>query len=282
MKLTDKYYSGREVQRMLGITEPSLRNLVNQKRLRKVIPPGRKTGLYLKTDVDTFAAKWEAFLMAKELPKATFGVSKVEDMEAENELAKKTNIAGAEMTASVRQSWLAIVPEGDYHVRYNNQIVAFLRVLPLKHEYIDPFMDREILERELSPKHIETLVSGKSVEMFVIGITSEPDVSETTRTHYMFVLLRGLAHELEKLGHSGVIITKVYAKTSSPTGIAMATHIGMQEYAPRAGKTLKLILDVEKSDSYLIRMYKKGLAEWKQGQETPRGKKDKKPVLPNV
>jgi len=35
--LRERYYSGRDVQRKLGITEPALRNLVNQKKLKKVV-----------------------------------------------------------------------------------------------------------------------------------------------------------------------------------------------------------------------------------------------------
>jgi hypothetical protein len=34
-KLGERFYSGREVQRKLGITEPALRNLVNQKKVEE-------------------------------------------------------------------------------------------------------------------------------------------------------------------------------------------------------------------------------------------------------
>src|SRR5437763_14964067 len=86
VKFSDRYYTGREVQRKLGITEPALRNLVQQKRLRKIYPPGRKTGLYLKLDVDTFAEKWEAFLFSREPPQITFHLAQAVDTEAENDL----------------------------------------------------------------------------------------------------------------------------------------------------------------------------------------------------
>lgn len=39
----------------------------------------------------------------------------------------------------------------------------------------------------------------------------------------------------------------------TPTSIAMAIHVGMQEYALRIGKRLRFVLDE----------YKKGLADWR-------------------
>ena len=58
-------------------------------------------------------------------------------------------------------------------------------------------------------------------------IHNEPDIDETIRMHYMLVLLRGAAEQLKKLGRRGVIIRKVYARSQTPTGIAMAIHGGM-------------------------------------------------------
>src|SRR5689334_22545915 len=111
-KLSDRYYTGREVQRKLGITEPALRNLVNQKKLRKIKPPGRQYGVYLKEEVDTYAEKWFAFLTAEEPPKTTFEIPTAEDMTAVYELSKRA--IGATMDAETRQEWLAKNPESCY------------------------------------------------------------------------------------------------------------------------------------------------------------------------
>ncbi|HET7639822.1 MAG TPA: hypothetical protein VFK47_13935, partial [Ktedonobacteraceae bacterium] len=98
---------------------------------------------------------------------------------------------------------------------------------------------------------------------------SEPDVSEETRMHYMLVLLRGAGSELKKPGQQGVIFTKIYARSQTPTGIAMAIHANMEEYKPmpRTGKLVRFVLNIDNSNSYLARMYKEGLEEWKKEQE---------------
>jgi len=267
MKLTDKYYSGREVQRLLGITEPSLRNLVNQKKLRKVIPPGRKTGLYLKADVDAFAAKWEAFLMAKEPPKTTFRIARIEDLEIEEDLDTRS-IGPGGVTADIKRTWLAVNGESDYHVFYNDKLVAYLWLLPIKEDVMIPYLEGKIQWRDIRPEDIVKFEPGKPIPLYALGIASEPDVSEETRMHYMFVLLRETGEELKKLGRRGIIIPKVYARSQTPTGIAMCLHIGMEPYKPmpRTGKLMRFELDVETADTFLANMYREGLAEWKKEQ----------------
>lgn len=262
-KLSDRYYTGREVQRKLGITEPALRNLVNQRKLRKVTPPGKQHGVYLREEVDTYAEKWMAFLTAEEPPKTTFEVAKPEDMEAENQLAQRAIGSPGRMTPDIRRLWLARNPEGHYLLKHNKKLVAFFWILPIKHETLIAFMDGKIRGGEITPDDIETFEPGKPVECLIVGIASEPDVGGITRMHYVQHLLRGTKKEIGKLGQKGIIITKIYATSDSPTGIATAIHAGMSEYGPRIGKRLRFIMNVESSTSFLLDDYKKALAIWK-------------------
>jgi hypothetical protein len=265
-KISDRYYSGREVQRILSITEPALRNLVKQRKLRKIVPPGREYGVYLKEEVNTYAEKWLAFLTVKEPPKTIFTRATEQDMEEEQELARRAIGSPGLMTSEIRRAWLAVCPEGDYHLRHNNKLVAYFRILPVKHERLIEFMEGKIRGGEITADDIDPFEPGKPVECFLVGIASEPDVGELTRMHYVEHLIRGTLRELEELGRKGYIVTKIYATSDTPTGIAMAIHAGMEEYGQRIGKRLRFELDPEKSQSFLIDGYKKGLAEWKKEQ----------------
>ena len=211
-------------------------------------------------DVDTLVEKWEAFLMSRVPPQITFHLAQLEDMEAENELDRRA-VGGAGMTADVRKAWLAVNSEGDYHVRYDNKLVAFLRLLPLKEQTLRSFMNGEMRGREIPTEAVETFEPGKAVDCLVIGVASEPDVNDITRSHYMLVLLRGVASELRKLGQRDIRIRTIYATSESPTGIAMALHVGMQELPPRLGKRIRFMLSVEQSPSFLANAYREGLAE---------------------
>ena len=84
--------------------------------------------------------------------------------------------------------------------------------------------------------------------------------------HYVRMLIRGTMRELEKLGRNGVIITKLYGTSDTPTGIAMAIHSGMKEYGPKSGKRLRFVIDLEQQNTLIFSKYKEGPAKWKQEQ----------------
>ena len=261
-KLSDRYYSGREVQRILGITEPALRNLVNQKKLRKVTPPGRQTGVYLKEEVDTYAEKWFAFLTDAEPPKTSFEIGKPEDMDAVYELSLRA--IGQTMNAQIRREWLAKNPESCYVVKHSDKVVAFFHLLPVKHDKLMDFMEGKIRGWEITAADVETFEPGRPTECLII-IASEPDVNETTRKHYVRVLLRGIKRRFEELGRQGIILTSFYATSQTPTGIAMAMHAGMENLGPKLGKRQKFVMHTESSTSFLLDDYKAAL---KQHQQT--------------
>src|SRR5260370_39578515 len=119
-KWNENYYSGREVQKILGITEPSLRNLVNQRKIRKIIPPGRRNGVYLKAEIDKYAEKWLAFLAAEEPPKTVFRMARSEDMIAQENLDTRT-IGPGGMPVETLKAWLDANGESDYHVYPNKK-----------------------------------------------------------------------------------------------------------------------------------------------------------------
>jgi hypothetical protein len=242
--LSDRYYSGREVQRILGIKEPALRNLVNQKRLRKIIPPGRQTGVYLKEEVDTYAEKWLAFLTDAEPPKTTFEIAKPEDMDAVYELSLRA--IGQTMNAEVRRQWLAKNPENCYIVKHGDKVVAFFHLLPMEHNRLMEFMDGKIRGWDITANDVEAFKPKHPIECLLI-IASEPDVNETTRRHYVTVLLRGIKRQLKELGQRGIILTNFYATSQTPTGIAMALHAGMKSLSPTIGKRQKFVMNTNDS-----------------------------------
>ena len=268
MKLGDKYYTGREVQEKLSITEPALRNLVNQKKIKKIVPPGRQYGVYLKQEIDRFAEKWEAFLSAKEPPKTIFRVATIGDIAAEQQLGIRA-IGTNGMPVETKRAWFIANGESDYHVYHNNKLVAFLFFVPIRHAIIDQFMQGVIHWRDLNPEtDIMQYKAGEAVDLFVQGIASDPDATKAARMHYMFVLLRGTGEALKQLGMRGIIFRKVYARSQTVPGIAMAIHAGMKEYEPMptTGKLTRFVLDVTSSHSFLAHKYKEGLAEWQEQQ----------------
>ncbi len=264
-KVSDRYYSGRDTQRKLGITEPALRNLVTQRKIRKVIPPGKQYGMYLKEEIDTYAEKWLAFLTAQDPPKSVFEIGGTEDMEAVYDLAKRA-ITPSTMNAELRKSWLDKNPESCYIVKHNNKVVAFFHLLPVKHDTLMQFMDGKIRGWNITAENVEPFEEEKSVECLAI-IASDPDVGEDARMHYVATLIRGIIREVNKLGTRGIVITAIYATSETPTGIAMSIHAGMEQFGEKIGKRIKFKMDVKTSQSFIAESYRRGFEEWKKAQK---------------
>jgi hypothetical protein len=221
--------------------------------------------VYLREEVDTYAEKWFAFLTDQEPPKTVFEVGKPEDMDGVYDLSKRA--IGQTMDADTRRGWLAKNPQCCYIVKHKEKVVAFIHILPLKHDTLIDFMAGKIRGWDLKGEDVEAFEPGKALECW-LAIASEPDVAEITRMHYVRVLLRGIRRELGELGRRGVILSKFYATSATPTGIAMAFHAGMEEDGTRLGKRLAFTLETKKSKSFLLDSYKEGFAEWEKSQKT--------------
>jgi hypothetical protein len=273
-KTTDEYYTASQVKKILNIKNSTLYNYVYKGALQRVIPPGRKQGVYLRSEVDALAKSLQTYFVVENASKPSesrrgdtvFETARSEDMEAEYALSQRA-IGHTTMNDEVRRIWLNKNPESDFVVKHQGDVVAFFRLLPIKHERLMMFMRGEIRGWDISAEDVETFEPGKPVECIVMGVASEPDEDETTRKLYVSRLLRGVMRVLEKLGRKGIIITKIYATSDTPTGIAMSIHAKMTPFGNPIGKRLTFVLDVATSDLSILQPYKGGLAAWKAEQE---------------
>ncbi len=289
----NELYTSTEARKKLGISASTLTNLVNKGIIEKVTPPGYEHGFYTKRSVDAYHEEQQLFKKSfrlkaegppdlqkteepdktasseqdttKETSKPMFVLATAADMEEVYKLAQRA-INRITPNAEVRQAWLMKNPESSFLVKHNNKIVAFFHLLPVEPESLKEFIEGKIRGWEIRYEDIETFEPGKPLECFVI-IASEQETDKATRENYVRVLIRGIMRKLEELGQRGVIITKVYATSETPTGIAMSMHSGMKELDIKLGKRLAFMIDIDKSNSRLLRGYKRELAKWKKEQE---------------
>src|SRR5439155_8572965 len=126
-------YSASEAREKLGgIAPESLKRLVDDGKIRKVVPPGnKKRGMYIKEDVDRLAEAMEEFiemhLMAPQIEGAGFEVVQAQ---GEDDIRETTQIARQHFGENAygverRMQWFRKVPNGDYVLKYNGVIVGY-------------------------------------------------------------------------------------------------------------------------------------------------------------
>ena len=99
-----------------------------------------------------------------------------------------------------------------------------------------------------------------------MGMATTPETEKQRRTLYGAKLIHGLLDFLRHLVEQHIIITKLYATSVTPTGIAILRHAGFQEIG-QIGKRIAFELDTMTSHSQLATAYRKSL-----NSEAPLGK----------
>lgn len=263
------FYTAHEAYTKLDVSEGMLYNYVRAGTLERVVPPGRKQGFYRKVQVDKLADELHGFFGEKGAAEIVRGIEFMQatpdDMEGVYEVAQ--SLFGHTTSAEQRKSMVARCPAGNYVVKDNGKVVAFIHVQPLKHERLMAFMHGEIRGWELTPNDLEPFAVGKSVECLIKSIGATEAYGRQMQLKYLRRLLRGVQRELVELGRKGYIISKFYATSETPTGIMMALNAHMMTFGNPIGKRQMFVLDVEKSDLMPLATYKEALAAWQQENE---------------
>src|SRR5258708_34425753 len=118
------YYTAREAQQRLGVDENNFYYMVRTKKIKKVVPPGKKQGVYPKSQIDRLAREMLAFMTHDEDQGIQFvKVSTQEDVQEEYELAS-LRFGSAVHDISQIEACLQKHPGIDFILRDHGRIVA--------------------------------------------------------------------------------------------------------------------------------------------------------------
>jgi hypothetical protein len=198
----------------------------------------------------------------------TFSQATPDDMDGVYKVA--ASLFGDTTSAEARKPLVELCPEGNYVVKRKGLVVAYIHIQPLKHDRLMAFMRGEIRGKHITKDDLDCFTPGKTVECLIksVGATkqlgSTPENCRANQLRFLFKLLRGTALEIAKLGEKGVIISKIYATSETPTGIAMGFNANMEQFGKPLGEgRFRFVMDVEKTDIPFLHPYKQALAQWK-------------------
>lgn len=255
------YYTAREAQERLGIDEGNFYYLIRTGKIKKHIPPGKKQGVYPKHQIDRLAREMLAFMTYDETERVKFMKATKDDIKEEYEMAALM-FGSATHDIATREAWLAKNEETDFIVKDEGRIVAFLNVLPVRHETIMRFINGEIRGWEIGADDILQYTPGSEVECVIMSMATSPDANIARRTQYGARLLSGFLRALEQLAERSITITNLYATSSTPTGIAILKNAGFEEIS-QIGKRIAFKLDMINSNARVAVEYRKALNEQK-------------------
>lgn len=267
------YVTASEATDILG--NKMLYKLVDKDVIRKLRIPGRRQGFYLRSDVEAARAADDALynrgIAIGRKNETTFARATVDDMDGVYAVASKLFPHGT-TSAEARKPLVARCPDGNYVVKEQNIIRAFIHIQPLKAEVIQMFMTGKIRGKDITADDLDCFEPGKAVNILIKSMGATLQLGSEKHRHYMQRLLLGVRDALADLGKQGIIINKIYATSETDTGIALSMHAKMKTIrrlkAPNRKKQeparYAFELDVATSDLPLLQPYKRAIAEWQQ------------------
>jgi len=264
-KWSDVYYSASEARQRLGLTDDAFQGWIRAKKIKKIILPGRKQGVFLKREIDEIVQKIEAAVLSVRGHEYIYRTATVEDLDAENELARLVfgDYAVVPETVKAVQAFVETNPNISHHLYDHNRLVASINLVPLTHEAIIEFKEQGRRGWTFNTNSIEQFVPGKPLECIIIDMMTTPLVPWEQREKYAAMLLRKFAlRTLCIWGSQGVEIISIHSNGGSPQGKQMLEDAGFTYLGKRGGRAIYELI-IEQATTPVLVPYKQALAEYK-------------------
>ena len=238
------YMSSGEAVQKLG---KMLYRHVEEGRIQKITPPGRKVGYYNRDDVEKVLTEETLFSSPylpggwKKNPTCTFERASIEDMPAIFEISRVTfDVPITPEIVEMRQGWLRKNPE-TYHIVRNQAgaIVAYASLAPVPAQVIARFVRDEIDAADITPDDINLFEPGKPLHIYIMAVAVDPQYAPAEKHEYGARLVSGLFSFLLSLAGRGIVIETITARTYKPDGLRLLRKLGIpQLHSPVPGKAL--------------------------------------------
>lgn len=259
----EKLYTSSEARKKLKVSTSTFKRYIDQGRIRKVTPPGKVQGMYVKEDVDRLAEEKEQFeriYLAAEPPEHIEFVQAIgeDDIKATVQIARQhfgDNAYGLEK----RMQWFKKVPKGDYVLKHEGEIVGYFSMQAIKAESVESIFHRKN-GASVQLEDMEPIEAGKPLQVYISGIGVKMGISRKQAKIYGMFLLKGLFEKLIDLGEEGIDIRKIWVKSSTVPGIKLSRDLGFTELGYINNEQIGFVLDLETTDLPAIKKYREILA----------------------
>ncbi|MBA2287440.1 MAG: helix-turn-helix domain-containing protein [Ktedonobacteraceae bacterium] len=255
------FYTAKEAQERLGVDKNGFYYMIRKGTIKPVTLPGRKHGVYPRSEVDKFAAAIKTTIEQYEREISVFRVASVDDMP--EEYALDVSLYGRKTaTVETRIAKLERNPKSDYVLMNEGEIVGHINFHPVDPQALQKFLSGEI--EFIAPDMVLPFMMNMPLDVLFVVMSVKTGFPPDVAKHYGLRLIAGSVEVFRQLGESGVEIQHVYATSRTTTGIRICRKLGMQEKpVPHERGRFSFSLDVQTTDALLAREYRHAFAEYK-------------------
>jgi hypothetical protein len=264
--LMKNFYTAKEAQERLGIDNNGFHYLVRKGTIKGVTLPGKKYKVYPRTEIDRFAATLKTAIEQYERESSVFEPATIDDLIAEYQI--DMSIFGKRGTTALdaRIDRLQKIPEGNFVLKNDGDIVGYGCYYPLEHGVITGLFDASY-KGTIPVEKFLPFKPGMPLEVFIFVVAVKPGFPPDVEKHYGLRLIAGIVEHFRRLGERGVVIENIFARSWTQAGIKLCRKLGMngEEYQDEPGRW-RFSLNIPTSDSLLVQEYKQAYAEYLRSQ----------------
>lgn len=177
-------YTSSEARKLLDASTSTFKRLVDSGQIRKITPPYKKQGMYVKEDVDRLAKEMRPFRKRGQASKelvTTVDWQKISDLPAILKLDLKVyqeNIVG---DVGLYISWEKKNPKItllSFEKDDREHVLAYISLVPLPEEIILSILKGERPELSIQPNEIETYDRKGAYTLLAESVVVDPDYPE--------------------------------------------------------------------------------------------------------
>ena len=224
-------YTASEAAKRLGVHNSTFQNYVRAKRVRKVIPLGKKEGFYPKEDVEKLAEELQkqpsrrrkqqkqlaVISTTKSVEEATTDWIQYED--ELNAYNLDCELYGFENSVSPDITWTwwqknSYACRILYNKKDRSDIWGLLSIIPMEEETIFKLLRDQMSEKDILPEHVLVYEPGKHYSCYVAAVSMRPE-----HKHSFAMLLHSTMQFW--LAHPEVHIDKLFAFALGSDGMQL-------------------------------------------------------------
>jgi hypothetical protein len=264
--MEDLYTSSEAREKLGGISSSTFKILIDEGKIRKVTPPGKKQGAYMREDVDELAREMQVSASKKVTARkrrSLRGLPSQEKSEGEIDwmserdlpylLAYDYEMSGIDATVDIPKmhSWWQKNPRMTrvlFERKDRRNIWGTLSILPLKQETILKILKGEMEEHDITADDILAYEPGGRYDGYISAVSVKPE----HRVH-----LRSLREDLLNYWchhYPEIQLVKLYAVARSEGGWDLVKHLFFSPRHDLGKGAFELDLG-ERNPSRLIKKY---------------------------
>lgn len=256
----NQLYTYTEVREKLGIGPATLTSLVDKGIIKRVIPPGRKTGYYLKTDVDDYFEKMSLFARAyTSRIEGSYRVRMATEADIIGIIEQHHRVFGSTVSTPVADMKARFEknPEMSFVAEVDGKIVGHLELMPLKESALTAMLNGSIRGRQIKPNDIETFDEEKQYNIFIMYLAVDQNEETSKKRMDAAMLMREAELFWEEMANKGRLIKGLFATSRTRDGIFILERMEFKQIPEFSDSKKKAyILEMATSKSAIAQKYR--------------------------